>query len=208
MNNSLSLPSSDDLDTKLRLVARNIAQGLYELPRILEMCDCTFQQFNKFKSHPVFLEYVKQEKEAWNKASSFAERTKLKAGIAIEEWIPEAYTEMKNTKQGLNHRVELAKLLAKLAGFDNATPLGGTGGGGGGFSLQINIAPGHSTTFNATARVIEEEAIPDEAPQPQGQRFRILQPREPVEEVDTSILDDLIEDEYDPFTSPDTIGDL
>lgn len=200
MNSSLSLPSSDDIDTKLRLIARNMAQGLYELPRILEMCDITFRDFNKFKAHPSFQAYLRQEQEAWNKATNHAERTRLKAGIAIEEWIPEAYNEMKNAKQGLNHRVELAKLMAKLAGFDNATPLGGSGGGGG-FSLQINIAPGHATTFNATARIIDEEVIPDE---PVPQRFRILS-EEP--EVDTSILADL-EDDYDPFTSPDTIGDL
>lgn len=203
MNNSLSLPPSDDIDTKLRLVARNLAQGLYELPRILTMCDITFREFNKFKAHPTFQAYYTQEKEAWEKASNHAERTKLKAGIAIEEWIPEAYSELKDRKQGLNHRVELAKLMAKLAGFDNTGGAVVSGGGGGGFSLQINISPGHSTTINAS-RVIEEQAIPDE-PVPQTQRFRIMSPE--AEDVDTSILAEL-EDDYDPFTSPDTLEGL
>lgn len=204
MNASLSLPPSDDLDTKMRMVARNLAQGIYEIPKILEFCQCTGREFYKMKEHPTFLAYLKQETEAWNKASNHAERTRLKAGIAIEEWIPEAYAELKDRKQGLNHRVELAKLMAKLAGFDNAPSMGMNGGGGGGFSLQINIAPGHSTTINAHRVQEFEEAIVEDEPVPVR---RIVARQPPAPEVDTSVLDEL-EDDSALFSSPDTLGDL
>jgi hypothetical protein len=140
MTNALSLPPADDLDTQMRKVARELAMGIYELDTILDQNEVDEYTFHRFKEHPRFLEYLKQEREAWNAASNVSERTKLKAGIIMEEFMIDAAKDLIDKKTPLNQRVELAKLLAKVAGMGEArTPIGG---GVGGFQLNINIGPG------------------------------------------------------------------
>lgn len=140
MTNALSLPPTDDLDTQMRKVARELAQDFYTLDEILKNNDVSNATFNKFKEHPRFLDYLKSEREAWRAASNVAERTKLKAGIIMEEFMLNAHADLSDKKQPLNQRVELAKLLAKVAGMGEPRVIG-AGGPGGGFQLNINIAP-------------------------------------------------------------------
>lgn len=188
----------------MRLVARNLAMGIYELPKILEMCGVKVSQFHTWKNHPRFTSYLKNETEAWNAAQNTAERTKLKAGIVMEEWIAETYMELKDRKIALNHRVELGKLVAKIAGMgENSGGFSaGLGGTGGGFSLQINIAPGHSTVINA--RPIVEDA--DFAPVDEPPQRRVMRATPAI--VEAVPIEEFEDDGYDPFTSPDTLGDL
>ncbi|QIG67483.1 hypothetical protein EVB41_018 [Rhizobium phage RHph_TM3_14A] len=206
MNSALSLPPGDDLDASMRLVARNLAMGIYPLPKILEDCGIKPSDFHRWKEHPRFLGYLKSETEAWNSAQNTPERTKLKAGIVMEEWITDAYLELKDRKQPLNHRVELGKLVAKIAGMgESVTPFGAGSGGGGGFSLQINISPGHSTTINARPVVEDAEfsAVEEEKPT----KRRIMRPPSVIpEEPDPPFFEE--DDGYDPLVSPDTLGDL
>src|SRR6478609_8393416 len=121
MNATLSLPPDTDIDTQMRLVARNLAQGLYELSKILEFCNVPLREFNRWKEHPRFLALLKSEREAWNAASNTAERTKLKAGIAMEEWILDAYGELKDRKQPLNHRMEMA-VVGEVSPYRSTSP--------------------------------------------------------------------------------------
>lgn len=201
MNSTLSLPPENDIDTSMRLVARNLAMDIYPISKILEFCGVTAAHFHAWKEHPRFLAYLKAETEAWNAAQNTAERTKLKAGIIMEEWMTEAYSELRNGKQPLNHRVELGKLVAKIAGMGESSGFsGGGGGGGGGFSLQINIAPGHSTTINARPVVEDATYEPVEEPKQKSRRTVTAPPVVPM-----AIEED---DGYDPFQSPDTLGDL
>lgn len=141
MTSALSLPPSDDLDTQLRKVARELAQGIYDLDTILKNNDVTPAMFHRYKEHPRFLDYLKQEREAWTAANNVGERTKLKAGIIIEEFMVNAHVELSDKKTPLNQRVELAKFLGRVAGMGEGVRPGG-GPGGGGFQLNINIAPG------------------------------------------------------------------
>lgn len=139
MNAALSLPPTDDLDTQMRKVARDLAMGLYELETILKTHEVDQYQFMRWQTHPRFLDYLKQEQDAWNSANNVAERTKLKAGIIMEEFMVGAHGELHDKKTPLNQRVELAKLMARLAGMGE--PKAGAVGGGG-FQLQINIGSG------------------------------------------------------------------
>jgi len=208
MNASLSLPDGEDIDTSMRLVARNIAMDIYSLDKILKHCNVQPYKFQQWKDHPRFLAYLKQETEAWNSAHNVSERTKLKAGIIMEEWLPEAYAEMKNNKQGLNHRVELAKLMTKLAGMDNAGgAVGGGGGGGGGFSLQINIAPNKNVTISARRQDdIEDAEVVEEQPMRTGPR--VLRTAIPETPASMPELDFDMEDDSALFSSPDTLEGL
>lgn len=172
MNATLSHNSQDDLDQTMRLVARNVAMGIYDLGQILEMCAVSTQDFDHWKANPRFLAYVKAESEAWNSANNVGARTKLKAGFAMEEWILSAYGELTDKKTPLNQRVELGKLLAKIAGMDNSGTAGGAGSGdAGGFTLQINIGNIHRTFATETvSKVIDMEPEPEEDAPPARQR--------------------------------------
>jgi hypothetical protein len=154
----------------MRLVARDLAMGIYELDTILENNEVDKYAFHQWKENPRFLSYLKQERDAWNAASNVAERAKLKAGIIMEEFMVDAHHELRDRKTPLNQRVELAKLLARVAGMGEQKVT--TGGNGSGFHLQINIGSG------AAPVVVTQKASP------------------------------VIEhDDYDPFTSPDTLSD-
>lgn len=210
MNSTLSLPPDNDIDHSMRAVARNLAMGIYPLDKILEFVGVLPSQFQSWKSHPRFTAYLKSETEAWNSAHNTAERTKLKAGIVMEEWMAETYNELRNVKQPLNHRVELGKLVAKIAGMGESssfTPGGNAGGGG--FSLQINIAPGQTTTINARPIVDDVEVVNVE-PAPARRTLRRALPVEDVQ-LPEPVYEppEVFEDDgYDPFQSPDTLGDF
>jgi len=140
MNNALSLPPVDDLDTQMRKVARALALDIYPLPDILRDLNVDPYAFQLWSTKPRFLEYLKTERDAWTSAANTPERVKLKAGIIMEEYMVQAHTELRNATTPLNQRVELAKLIAKMSGIGEQKSA--VGGSGSGFQLNINIGPG------------------------------------------------------------------
>lgn len=188
----MSLPPVENLDTIMRKVARDIAMDIYELDKILLGVGISMAEFMRWETHPRFLGYLSSEREAWLSAGNTAGRTKLKASIVLEDFMEQAHTELHDRKTPLAQRVELSKVLTKIAGI-GISPVAGQGaGGGGGFRLQINIAPGvgeapKSITIDAKAMVDTSQAI-DEFNRDMA-------------------FSDIDEDEYDPFISPDTLED-
>lgn len=133
-----------DRDTAMRRVAREIAMDLYPLDKILENIEISAEEFGKWKDHPQFLKYLSQFRDEWSAATNTTERTKIKAGLVMEEFMEEAYKELHNVKQNLNHRVELGKLVAKIAGMGEPKFAGQVGGG---FTLSINIGSHERVTI-------------------------------------------------------------
>lgn len=160
MNATLSLPPLDDLDTQMRKVAQNLAMDIYPLDQILSNVGVDHNDFEMWKHHPRFLNYLKTEREAWTSANNVAERTKLKAGVIMEDFMDEAYRQLHDKKQPLNHRVELGKLVAKIAGMGEPKLL--NTGNGATFQLQINLGPGTTpTTIQPTfGKVINHDDPP------------------------------------------------
>lgn len=142
-----SLPPADDLETTMLKVARNVAMGLYKLEDILVLCNVTPSDFNKWKLHPRFQQYLKSEIEAWSSANNAGERTKVKAAIVLEDFMLETGALLADNKTPLNHRVELGKLLAKIAGMGEPKLLGGAGGGGFQLNISISQQPTQSITI-------------------------------------------------------------
>lgn len=185
MDNALSLPPEENLDTVMLKVARDVGMDLYEIDEILKNNNVRLQDFHRWKNHPTFLRYLKSEREAWVAASNAPERTKLKAGIVMEMFMDEAHTNLHDRKLALRDRIELSKVVARIAGLTDR-PVGQVipgAGGSGGFRLQININPGEGRpkTINISAN------------------------HDKVEDV--NVAPSWEEDDYDPFTSPDTLGD-
>lgn len=164
MNATLSLGTQDDLDQTMRLVARNIAMGIHDTNKILEICGVSPRDFMSFNSNPRFIRYLKSETEAWENALNVGERTKLKSGIMIEEWLKDAYGELADKKTPLSQRVELAKLVARIAGMgEQKNGVIGVSEGGGGFTLQINIGQGVHANFSNNSNLKTIDNIPDDA---------------------------------------------
>lgn len=159
MNATLSSETQEDLDQMMRVVARNVAMGIHDLDAILLFCNVDPRDFTRWQNNPRFLKYLKAEQEAWENATNVGERTKLKAGIVIEEWLPEAYAELRERKTPLNQRVMLAQLVAKIAGMGEPKTIGmGVSDTGGGFTLNINIGNhAHVTYDNSDLKVIDQE---------------------------------------------------
>lgn len=131
----------------MRRVARELAMDIIPLDQILANSEVPFSDFNKWKDHPQFLTYLRQFKEEWHSASNTHERTKVKASVVMEEFMEEAYRDLHNKKAPLNHRVELGKLVAKIAGMGEPK-FNGAPGSGPAFSLAINISTNEKVTIN------------------------------------------------------------
>lgn len=161
MNMPLSLPPEHAIDTQMLELARNIAMGLYELDELLGMLGIDRRAFERWKTHPRFLSYLRSETQAWQKAGNTVERAQLKAAAIVENWLLEANAQLHNKTSPLNHKVELAKTVMKIAGIGESNIIGAGKGGSGGFSLTINIGPGADERVTLTPKVtIDHE--PDE----------------------------------------------
>lgn len=184
MEKALSLPPKDDLDTLMLKVARDLAMDIYPLKTILDNNGITWDEMKQWYEHPRFLGYLQSESEAWKDANNTAERTKLKAAVVMEMFMQDAYANLQDKKQPLNHRVELGKLIAKIAGMGEPKVFGANGNAPA-FQLQINIGP--DRTNNVTIR---------------PEMGRIMNYDDaPVREAIPSSE----EDDYDPLVSPTTL---
>lgn len=166
-----------DRDTNMRRVARELAMDIHTLDEILLNCRVSVSEFNSWRNHPKFLKYLEEHRAEWHSATNTTERVKIKAGVVMEEWLEDAYLNLHDKKLPLNHRVELGKLVAKIGGMGEPKFNVQSGGTGSGFSLTINISN------QPTDRVV------------------IAQPQSKVIEHTPS------DDDYDPFTSPNTLED-
>lgn len=156
MNATLPVDNKESLDTLMLSLARNMAMDMYDLEDILKQLEIPMVVFNKIKDHPRFISYLRSEKDAWNAATNTAERTKLKAAVVMEEYMKQAYLDLHEKKTPLNQRVELGKLLAKVAGMGETKPIAGSGGGVG-FSLQINISPSSAPVVINSQKTIDHD---------------------------------------------------
>jgi hypothetical protein len=151
-----SLPATYTKDVQYLRLAREIAADLHKLDAILKNSSISQEEFEEISKDPRFVTLLKSEIEAWNSAGNTHERTKLKAGMLMEEWLLEANARLHDAKEPLNSKTEVAKLLARLAGMgsEKADLLGG---GGERFSITINLGADSKLQFQKElpAKVIE-----------------------------------------------------
>jgi hypothetical protein len=152
-----NLPVSYSKDVQYLRLAREIAADLYEIQTILKNNNVNSEQWEAIKADPRFLALLESEVAAWNAAGNTHERTKLKAGMLIEEWLLEANTRLHDGKEALPAKTEVAKLLARLAGMGNERVDATAGLGGERFSITINLGADTKLQFQkeVTPKVIE-----------------------------------------------------
>ena len=144
-------------DIMLVQLAREIAIDHLNNEEILRLYSITQEEWEVIKNNKRFQLLLEQEILAWQSASNTAERTKLKAGAIIENWLPESNMRLHDTNETLPAKVELAKMISRIAGFDKSdAPNSSTGSG---FSVTINLGKGDKVSFDAIPqKVIDHDA--------------------------------------------------
>lgn len=155
-----SLPISYTTDVKFLRIAREIAMDLNTVETILENYQLTTKQWEDLKSDPNFLRLLEAEVASWNAAGNTQERTKLKAGMLVEEWLTEANARIHDGKELLSAKTEVVKVLARIANMGQERGEQAGGAGGQRFSVTINLGADHKLNFtkDVTPKVIEMSA--------------------------------------------------
>lgn len=156
-----TLPQQYDRDTKILRLAREIAVDHDDLETILERHQIEPKDWEDIRRDPRFLQILESEVAAWNSALNTHERTKLKAAALIEEWLPEANARLHDSKENLPAKVELGKLLARIAGM-GLNGVGVEGGGAEKFSVTINLGGDAQLKFTKDLPLQAIEAQPVE----------------------------------------------
>ena len=147
-------------DAKYLRIAREIAIDLFDIETILENNEVDRNEFERVKTDPHFQRLLAAEINAWQSAGNTIERTKLKAGALLEEFLPEANARIHDKGETLTAKTELAKLLARIAGMglERASI---EGGGGERFTVTINLGADQKLQFQntVTPKVIEHDPL-------------------------------------------------
>jgi hypothetical protein len=151
-----AVPSIYGRETDILRLAREIAIDLHDIETILKNHNLTPKDWDVIKDDPRFSALLKSEVEAWSAAGNTHERTKLKAGAVIEEWLVEANARLYDTGETLPAKTELVKTLAKIAGMgERASTEGNTSER---FSVVINLGADQLSfekTREVTPKVID-----------------------------------------------------
>lgn len=109
-------------DDRLVQLARELAMDIHPLPDILKRLNITDIQWEEIQRNPRFNGYLDDAVVTWASALNGPERIKVKSLAAIEDWILTAYGYLNDEKSALRDKVELAKLMARLAGVGEKAP--------------------------------------------------------------------------------------
>lgn len=119
MTDELATSSVYD-DDNMVLLAREIAMDIHPLEDILKRHNVGPADWDVLCRHPRFAGYLNDALVTWQSAMNAADRIKVKSLAAIEDWLLTAH-ELLHVKDGsLRDKVELAKLVARLAGVGEA----------------------------------------------------------------------------------------
>lgn len=143
-------------DLILIQIVREIAINHHSIESILKRYGVSDIEWKKIRESKRFTQLLESETVIWQSATNTHERTKLKAASLIEEWLPEANKLMHNPEETLPARVELGKLVARIAGMGlNSSSISDNTGEK--FSITINLGADKNIKFEKEipARVIE-----------------------------------------------------
>ena len=149
-------------DAFLVSLAREVAINIRPIEDVLKVYGLSFAQWDALKDTQRFNDLVDQHLVEWESAKNTHERTKVKAAVMVESWLPEAWARMHDQTETLNSKTELAKLVTRIAGMGLDRTLD-AGAGGEKITVTINLgAGGEQLKFeqNFTPKVID--ATPNE----------------------------------------------
>jgi hypothetical protein len=134
------LPEVGD-DAFLVSLAREVAINIKPLDDVLKVYGLSFAQWESLRDAPRFTTLVEQHLLEWEAAKNTHERTKIKAAVMIEGWLPEAWARLHDQTENLNAKTELAKLVTRIAGM-GLDRVVDAGAGGEKITVTINLGAG------------------------------------------------------------------
>lgn len=141
-------------------LAREIAIGLNSIETILKHHQIDKNDWDYISTHPRFIQYLEHEQSVWESALNTQERVKIKSASMIEQWLPDAYKSMTNPSETLNGKLEVAKLVSRLAGM-GLSGVGIAGETGEKFSVTINLGADSAIKIEkeSAPKIIEGEMV-------------------------------------------------
>lgn len=128
---------------------------LHDIETILKRHEISGETYAKLCESKYFQTLVLSARIEWESGKNTQERTKIKAGSMIEQWLLRANKDLHDGGHTLTARTELAKVLKSIAGMGERDA---GGGGGERFSVTINLGDSKiKLEKQVTSKVIEHE---------------------------------------------------
>jgi hypothetical protein len=105
---------------KVAALVRDLAHNMYDLPYILKTHGLTQAQYDSLAGNEFFKHTLQAMTVEWNAVGNTQKRLALEAAIALEDALPAVAARLSKNTEPLAGVVELAKLLAKMAGVGEA----------------------------------------------------------------------------------------
>lgn len=100
---------------------RDIAHNMYDMPFILKTHGVSQAQYDGIKDQEFFQSALRAMTIEWNSIGNTQKRLAIEAAIALEDALPTMAARLHKPTELLTGVVELAKLLAKMAGVGETT---------------------------------------------------------------------------------------
>lgn len=120
MNTQLS--TLFDEDSRLALIAMEMAQNLREPEDILETYGMTKEEFAKAGRTPLFKSMFREQRIAWTSPGNTSERTKHQAQMSIEHLMPKMHRWASDEEASSMVRLGWVKQIAVFAGYNEKKP--------------------------------------------------------------------------------------
>lgn len=147
----VTLPGADaslELSSLNAHIAAELAAGLSDAAAVRERYGISSAQWDTLKKSPVFREMLADAVRQFRGDLNAGIRIQKKADIVLEDAIPAYDTMIHNPEIPAQARIDAGKLMAQLAG---RTQKATEGGGGGGFTLNINLGDKKSVVIDGSA---------------------------------------------------------
>jgi hypothetical protein len=162
MSNTLTSPGILQHDTRLLVLAREIAMDIHPLEEIFKRFELTPEDWEALQANHRFQSYLQDAVVSWNAALNASERIKVKGMALIEDWLPDAYGHLASARETLRDKIELFKALQKLTGIGEKTL--GSGDASDRVSITINMGADNKLTvektFNQSIEAIDISSDP------------------------------------------------
>lgn len=127
-------------DAILLKLAREIAMDIHPLDEILARHAVPQDKWDEIHANVTFQGYLRGAIEEWGSATNTAERVRLKSLAFVEEALPEFFARAHDAKENLQHKTDVLKTIAKLAGLEKNSTEASVGER---LSVTINLGADH-----------------------------------------------------------------
>lgn len=139
-------------DTFFSRLAYELACSLYTPEQVFTQFGISSQFFaDHICNHPAFIAYYAEARQVWYSTDNSLQRFTKKAGIVLEEFLPELNRILHDPHAPASAKATFAQWLSKVAGADNVHNAQRGPSDSGAPTVTINITGGPAITLNPGA---------------------------------------------------------